>query len=83
MRSLYHALLGSYNHLNPTIAMFKKLFGGDKKEQAPPTPPPPPPVSKDVEAERVIMSLEQQIRTLTDESNKLDNKVDVLTEKAK
>lgn len=64
--------------------MFKKLFGGgDKKEQAPPPPPPPPPVSKDIEAEKVIKSLEAQIRTLTDESNKLDNKVDVLTEKAK
>jgi hypothetical protein len=40
--------------------MFKKLFGGgEKKEQAPPPPPPPPPVSKDVEAERVIMNLEK------------------------
>jgi hypothetical protein len=29
------------------------------------------------------MSLEQQIRNMTDESNKLDNKVDVLTAKAK
>jgi len=43
--------------------MFKKLFGGGgKKEEAPPPPPPPAPVSKDVEAERVIMSLDQQIR---------------------
>jgi len=46
--------------------MFKKLFGGGEKKQQTPPPPPPPPVSKDVEAERVIMSLEQQIRTLTD-----------------
>lgn len=63
--------------------MFKKLFGGDKKEQAPPPPPTPPPISKDVEAEKIIMNLEAQIRTLTDESNKLDNKAEVLTEKAK
>jgi peptidoglycan hydrolase CwlO-like protein len=66
--------------------MFKKFFGGGddkKKEQAPPPPPPPPPVSKDVEAEKIIVNLERQIGQLSDECNKLENKAEVLTQKAK
>lgn len=66
--------------------MFKKLFGGSddkKKPQAPPPPPPPPPMSKDVEAEKIIVNLERQIGQMTDESNKLENKAEVLTLKAK
>ncbi len=56
--------------------MFKKLFGGGdkKKEEAPPPPPPPPPVSKDVQAEKIIVDLDAQIRSMTDMSNKLESR---------